>query len=91
MNNLFWFCLIPKVRDSAVVHFIFTQPVYSSCRASHCARAFEECDRQYKAVFARPREVKGFSSDFNDNSHSKFNNSYGSQRFDSGGPGMYSP
>ncbi|XP_018914522.1 RNA-binding protein 45 [Bemisia tabaci] len=57
-------------------------------KASHCARAFEECDRQYKAVFARPKEAKSFSSDLSDSSHNnKFPNSFGSQRFDSGGPG----
>uniref|UniRef100_A0A8D8UNP7 RNA-binding protein 45 n=1 Tax=Cacopsylla melanoneura TaxID=428564 RepID=A0A8D8UNP7_9HEMI len=45
-------------------------------KMSHAARAYEECDRSYKAVFARPRDDKKHT----DNPY--LDRSYGGQGFD---------
>ncbi|XP_034255901.1 RNA-binding protein 45 isoform X3 [Thrips palmi] len=36
-------------------------------RMSHAAKAFEDCDRSYKAVFAQPKKPREFSDSFSNN------------------------
>ncbi|KAI5735010.1 hypothetical protein M8J77_013071 [Diaphorina citri] len=60
-------------------------------KMSHAARAYEECDRSYKAVFARPRDDKKHSDNPYLDSKPLLSRSYGGQGFDASsvqvGPG----